>query len=493
MKRLLLLALLSTFGGLALVTPVMAQTGKRQAAPEDATVQLARWIKKYSDVQVEIPPEALRELEPVVAELRMIQVAVPDRRSEVFIALLDLGALAPRRTAAARKSAFTVSSARERASEQGFEALERAFDLDRKNELPAWIATTLLGQPDSHPPARRRAALDILAGRHAPSTLPALMTCARDERREIRDAAMNALVDWSDDTVHAFMLAQLARARSETNWVAARVVLEHFARHPPTRGGEGERAVFEFVRDDLLAVDWRVSTRAIKLLAVVDNELAVPALIEGLAVWIGRREHAANSSRRIEDELHRQLKTRSGKSIGPYPDRWAVWWKQRSTTPPNPADSDLDPQLTKAAFFGLRPVTDRVTFIIDRSTSMEAPFAKTGASRYAEAARQMAQFLRDLGPQTRFRVVLFDSALHIWKDQLQIANTTNVGAASAWISYQRPLGGTVLRTAVESVLRLRSDGTLDMRKLEEDTVIVLCDGATTDGPSWVEGLIERVR
>jgi hypothetical protein len=42
------------------------------------------------------------------------------------------------------------------------------------------------------------------------------------------------------------------------------------------------------------------------------------------------------------------------------------------------------------------------------------------------------------------------------------------------------------------VLRLDRSGTPNLERLEEDTVIVLCDGATAEGPGWVAPLLERV-
>jgi uncharacterized protein with von Willebrand factor type A (vWA) domain len=146
---------------------------------------------------------------------------------------------------------------------------------------------------------------------------------------------------------------------------------------------------------------------------------------------------------------------------------------------------------TQAGFFGLRPVTDRVTFVLDRSRSMLAP-APPSSTRYAEAIRQMSALLRDLGPRTRFRVVLFADKVQAWKDVLQPATPENIASAELWAAERHPDGGTELREAVESVLRLDRRGTPDLARLEEDTVIVLCDGATAEGPQWVKSLFERV-
>ena len=45
--------------------------------------------------------------------------------------------------------------------------------------------------------------------------------------------------------------------------------------------------------------------------------------------------------------------------------------------------------------------------------------------------------------------------------------------------------GTYLRPGVETCLRVGLDGKIDLKALEEDTVIVLCDGETAEGRGWV--------
>ena len=104
----------------------------------------------------------------------------------------------------------------------------------------------------------------------------------------------------------------------------------------------------------------------------------------------------------------------------------------------------------------------------------------------------MTEFLRTLGAGARFRVVLFDTDLHVWKDRLQPLTHANLDAVQRWCSAQHPEGATMLRSAIEHVLRVDSDGKADVEHIEEDTVIVLCDGETTEGPHWIEPLLARV-
>jgi hypothetical protein len=61
-----------------------------------------------------------------------------------------------------------------------------------------------------------------------------------------------------------------------------------------------------------------------------------------------------------------------------------------------------------------------------------------------------------------------------------------------WAIERIPAGGTQLRPAIEEAFELRRDGSVDLEQLEADTVVVLCDGATEEGPRWVAPLLARV-
>lgn len=483
-------------GWLAVLAALLAALAALGAAPQhprtskDPVERVRGLVQRYLDGKRELAEDDAAELEPLVAELRMIQVTTPDRRREVFLALLDLAALHPTRPPARSRNAFEPPSPREQAAALAYEALGRALDLDDGGELSRWVASSVLAEPGVHGLERRRAALEAYAGRHEPAILLALMAAATDGERKLREAAMRALAGWDDDGVHRFMVTQLRKCRASSDWLPPELVRAHFRSVSLEPDSAGARALHEVLRADVLGDSWRPAVRALRLLRCVDDALAVPLLIDALSAWISRGAQAGGS-RRVEDEIHRQLKERSGKSIGPHPERWAQWWKAvRSGA--LPARSDEPQQVTRASFFGLRPATDRVTFVIDRSGSMSALFGRGERTRYDEALRQMSAFVSELGDKARFRVVMFDSDVRAWKDRLAPASPANVTSAEQWAAGQLPAGGTELRPAIEHVLRVGRDGRCDVERIEEDTVIVLCDGATAEGSGWVRPLLERV-
>ena len=470
-----------------------AQSQKARAgARADPVADLGRWTEDFRRNGPDVGVDSMRELEVLVADLRMLQIAAPERTDDVVLALLDLAGIRTNKELRARRVRSqwpSVGNQSERVREQGREVLAGILAAD-PDALALWLATEVLAHPGAHSAERRVAALELLAGTWVPATKLALFTAAIDEDRAVRDAAMDALVGWPDEDVHRFMLQQLASAEGRKGWIAREAVRRHFKLVTIEPGNESEQALLKSCSRWMLSEDWREAFRGIQLQTAIRDELAVPVLIEGLSVWIDRRERG-NGSRRIEHELLRELERRSGRRIGLHPERWSSWWKLKSSGQLVEPTGDGPERRTEAGFFGLRPVTDRMVFVIDASGSMTTPFGPIGKTRYGEAVDQMLDFLRELGPKARFRVVLFSSELDVWQERLQPATESNLKSAQRWLLYHQPRGGTFLQPAIEEVLRLDKQGQVDLGRLEADSVIVLCDGDTAEGPQWIRPLLAR--
>lgn len=481
------IALALALAGTANPSATAARHGGGASLAGDALSEARAWLRRFANAKA-LDPESAAQAQRTVTQLTAQLSEGIEQRSELFAVLADFAALVPRRPASGAAT-DPYLGAREQIAGEAFRGLERALELYSAERLETWIATDVLGNPKAHASGRRRATLEVLAGKYEPTTLVAILACSRELDPEIRERTLRALVGWDDVGVHAWMLEQLRTPSAVPAWTVASIVQAHFGGLELPQGSASSRAVYDFVHADLVSGDWRVATRALRLIAAVDDSLAAPALIEALRTWIARRT-SGGGSRRIEGELVNALRARSGVNIGASPDAWRAWWAARGTAPVAPR-SDEQRAESRAAFFGLRPVSDRVTFLLDRSGSMAANFEGQG-TRYREAIRQMSAFLESLGPGTRFRVLLFESDVHIWKDKLQDATPENLRLAQTWAAERRPDGGTQLRPAVEQILRLGSGGEVDLKRLEEDTVVVLCDGATEEGPSWVAPLLERI-
>jgi len=222
----------------------------------------------------------------------------------------------------------------------------------------------------------------------------------------------------------------------------------------------------------------------------------VPVLIDALERW-SARVAAGDPVRRLQDDIVHALRGRSGRPIGAHPERWRTWWNSVQSGQATPRDV-AGARVTEASFFGLRPQTDRVTFVIDRSGSMttaserSAADAPAGWRRYDESIEQMLGFLEGLGERTRFNVVAFSDGAEAWRRELVPASAANRKLVRGWLLRRPPRGGTPPRNGIERAIDLTPEGEVDLERLESDTLIVLCDGATSEGAAWVRPLLRRV-
>lgn len=113
-------------------------------------------------------------------------------------------------------------------------------------------------------------------------------------------------------------------------------------------------------------------------------------------------------------------------------------------------------------------------------TNGETESARKKNTRFKEATAQLVKCLEDLGEDTRFDVIIFDSHVRRFRGELIPAKENNLKALKSWIERKPPGGGTHLRAGVLNAMNRSSKAAL-----EADTIIVLCDGETLEGPGWV--------
>jgi hypothetical protein len=268
---------------------------------------------------------------------------------------------------------------------------------------------------------------------------------------------------------------------------------DHFERAAPTAASPATQELARALGIASMAKDWRSAQRSVQVLGRLPAQVSAPLLIEALSTWVSRAERN-EPSKRVQGEIVNALRRLSGRNIGPYPERWSAWWKSgragKGASPPT--HDEEEPRTVAAGFFGLRPMTDRVLFVLDRSGSMKSSFGTGRKSRHEEALTQLLVLLRELGPSARFGVILFSDETQRWHSKLVPASQGNMVAVTEWIRSLPPNGGTFLRPAIAEALELRPGNVVELEKLEADTVIVLCDGATGEGPGWVEPLLTAV-
>jgi hypothetical protein len=453
----------------------------------DPVEHVQTWLERLRKGRETIEARSGDEVRLAIGDLRIVWATDPGREREIATVLLDLvGWCGP--AAGLQGAASRVAETRDLA----LDALRAHPD----PEFLRWLSRDVLALP-SQPLERRVAALALLSQQRESAALLPLLSCARESEPRIRIPALEALVGWEDESVHALFLDELARSLAGASGSAGWLAQAHFGTVMIAPQSPLLPRLAALVERGLSSSDWREVSRAVALGRPLSQEAIVPFLIEALARW-RTREEAGAQALRVEMEILRDLETRSGRKLGPWPQGWSTWWRavrRGDVKGQNPQTGGFL-ESTRASFFGLRPATDRVTFVIDRSGSMATPLGpETGRrrrTRWEEAVQQLLGFVDAIGPRARFSVVLFHDYPEEWRPLLVDASAENMKSARAWLGATRPGGGTELQGAIARAMRLGPDGTTDLALLEADTVIVLCDGATAEGPDWVERFLKTV-
>jgi len=440
------------------------------------------WTERGRRSRTGLSLKQLDELRAAVVELRLIQkdAAIRNeaaRTAEIDLVLLDLASLGW-----IQKQGYgaTAISVLESMSELGLLELERRLRQEPEG-VAAWLSDEILVTERRVPLEQRIAAATLLSGRYIDSSRAALLRTARTETGDLRDATLDALAGWPDPVVHLFFLESI----EQSEWGVGPLV-SHIDKVGAALGPMALDRLRQICGRLYVSEDWRDAARARLLVESLDTRRAIPLLIEALAVW-DRRRASGNGSKRILYEILDELRRVSGRSIGPVPDRWLLWWQavlEGRVELPEEIERAGE-FVSRPAFFGLRPISDKVMFVVDRSGSMDWKYGTDGRERYAEAVEQLVGFLQQSGPDTRFGIVLFSDDGVRWKSGLVNATDQNLGAARNWLRKQKPNGGTNLYDGVRTALRLDNRGRIKLSRVKVDTVIVLCDGETAEGPDWV--------
>ncbi len=496
---LLLLASAGTPPDIASPNKELTQDPPSRASTKRILARLERWTKL----------EAMRDSEQVadciqtLGQLDRAWVWGHDQSDQVQLALLDF-------LGRCLRIEDQVSLLRGKASAgspltpMGEEDLRRRATALLRRRLPEARSSLtlgiLMGQVDGHPhPLERRlAACEVLRNDLALESTMALLSCTRPNPPEtqaipeLMDAAISGLAGREDLGVHLRLLDLLAQAEQGEIDVWKGGLERHFHNLKPR---EDDQRVIEqvstYVHEAIQAEDWRRASRAITVARCLPHRSIFPQLIEALELWIERGKDETKAVIRIQGELLSELQHRSGRTLGAHPQRWDALWQGYLRGEANLRGEGLLPgRMTVGGFFGLRPKTDRVTFVLDRSGSMGADFGEeSGHSRLDEAADQMARLLEQLGPRTRFNAVLFNAQASSWSKELRPADEKAIKSARKWVRGRGAKGGTHLRLGIEEAIGIDSRAPRDLDAIETDTIVVLCDGATAEGPSWVESFL----
>lgn len=367
----------------------------------------------------------------------------------------------------------------------------------------------------------RRIMLSLLVAQKVEKLRGALLAIARRDSDPLRGAALGQLARWAtdfepDEVVDLFLVKMLGRSSNYRGGPQPlNVILERIKSSDAPLGERAQDALRARIGQLLISPDWRKVAIGLRLSGGLSPSNQIPLLLDGLNVWNQRSlsKRPFTSMVRVRGDLSRELQGISDLKHGPEPGPWIDWWVEvRQGKRPMPGTPEFaearaaraaEPQST-AGFFGLKPTTDRVTFIIDHSGSMNNTWGTTDRTRYEEAVDQMLRFLQGTVTGTHFNVILFDDSPVRSSLGLVEATPRNLERARKSLLDRGPAGATYLRPAVELALGIGSDGLPSSRGGDErdgepdeknspaDTIVILCDGATQEGPAWVVPFLDRV-
>ncbi len=472
---------------LAFATPAFAGPS---AAEADPIAKLSLKLHRLRRGELRFDRKVADELSGLVADVRLIWAVEPAREKDAARTLLDVA------------GAFAEADPKQGDDQTAAAALrDAALDTLRTHvdsAFATWLAREIV-PAENQPFERRLAAVRLLKDQTQPAVKLALLSATQEKEPRIRREVLTNLAGWHDQAVHAVFLRELQREIAGEPGAEGALAESHFAQVSSDPEKRFLPALEPIVKGGLIATDWRVAVRAVALSRPFPTEAILPHLIEAMNLWKVRGARFGHALR-MQLEIERELRLRSGRSFGLDPALWRKWYAamRRGELPSTGGFvAGVPSERTKASFFGLKPASDRIVFVLDRSKSMDIGFGPAGTGgaigrRWDEAVKQLLDFVEAIGEESRFDVVLFHDFGQAWKDGVLVpADAANREKLREWLGVQIPNGGTALRMGVETALHIDPRAGLQVQKVEADTIVLLCDGDTNEGSAWVAQFLKE--
>lgn len=436
------------------------------------------WARRDANSRLRLDPGLVRE------ELEASFAARGSRRAPVDVAMLELFAACRADARAGRSHAL--------------EPLAQAALVDRLGGRAGagfedFVRTDVLAGQSTRSSLARAGACALLGTQRRPGVLDVLVAGVQDTHAEVRLEARRALIGAGDVRASRALL-EACEASTGREGALAR---DDLAAHLAVLSTVGAAAAAAWPSDlaarlpraalpALVDSDWRAASRGVALARHCDFEQTAPRCIEALHTW-ARREAAATDTRalvgtrRVMHEIAGVLADGSGLQLGIDAERWRQWWRARRDGAPQ---APTGTRSVAPGFFGLDVRSGAVAFVLDASGSMDYPMPlqttrASERSRFEEALVQLDRVLASLDPPAVFQVVLFDDEARRFADEAQPLDERSRSRVAAWLARNGPRGGTRLGAGLAELLP-EGGGLPDV-----DTVVVLCDGDTSEDARWV--------
>jgi HEAT repeat protein len=232
---------------------------------------------------------------------------------------------------------------------------------------------------------------------------------------------------------------------------------------------------------------WPVRAAAAEALGCLGDraEDAIEPLIEMLEREVGR----------LKEDAAAALESITGRKLGPIPARWRAWLEARKR-----GEEDVDPtgssESVGATFYGIRTLSRRLLFILDRSGSMRSSANPADPdperTKLAVVKRELRQAVSALHEEAKFNVIVYNQGVERFdhKRALVPANASSRRSLERFLNQFDAIGATNIYDALEMGFQLGGLGASDRRyEVGLDTIFFLTDGNPTHGKIQEPGRI----
>jgi len=297
--------------------------------------------------------------------------------------------------------------------------------------------------------------------------------------RALRKQPLEALTRVEADELRRLAHVALARlALAESGGDQKEVMALGRAKDPAAR----QAAALELARlgsEDALSVltqlladsDLRVRSEAIRAVAARRRASSIEALIGRLDEERGK----------LGLEVQWTLRMLTGLDHGARAARWRAWWAAEGATFELPTlevaqeaerarKTRRDENSTKASFYGLQVLSNRLSFVIDISGSMREK-AYAGKTRIEIAKEELTKVVESLQGDDHFNLIAFNGGVGDWERALVPGDPKNRASAQSYVTGLRAAGGTAI---FDALARAFEDKNVD-------TIYFLSDGDPSTG------------
>jgi HEAT repeat protein/uncharacterized protein YegL len=375
----------------------------------------------------------------------------------------------------AEEAGILVRAMRKEKDKETSLILARAIGKAAAHE-PGVCSPALIKLLDRREAQIREAAVDGLISAKPPKAISALVKRLSDTNPMVRGGAARALFAIGEVPEEAQDKIQLMAKNSDP---AIRLdATTALGCLPPDKA---LKALSRRINDEV----WAIRDAAVEAL----EGLRIP---DSILVLAQRLEQEKGLVRR---EIALTLTQLTGEELGDHPGPWLRWLGDRERGFQLPSLEEVQLILEKRiavreagggideVYHGLPIPPGGVVFILDTSGSMNNLFDPVDHSTlYQHFSKALSQSLERLTSATSFSIVLFDSAVRIWKHSCVEANVKNINIANDYLKYENPFGGTNIYAALRAALEVEG----------VQTIFLLTDGEPSVGLTAENEIVHEV-